>query len=244
VEEQKAEIPDPQEQDGQEEETPLPMGPEVPAGCAELEGADPAGESPEELEPAGEGPEDGEESKGGADFPDEIAGMPTRNVVEALLFASSAPVNVARLAATAELEKAHVRKLIAELNEIYEQDGRAFQIFEVANGYQLMTRSEYFPFIQKLVKTKASDKLTQAGLETLAIIAYKQPVIRADIEAVRGVQTGPIIRSLLERRLVRVAGRDPRLGHPLLYETTKKFLEVFGLKSLKDLPTIEELKAF
>ena len=107
-----------------------------------------------------------------------------------------------------------------------------------------MTRAEYAAFIQKLVKTRASDKLTQAALDTLAIIAYKQPIIRAEIESVRGVQSGQIVRNLLERRLIRVMGRDSRLGHPLLYGTSKRFLEVFGLKSLKDLPTIEELKAF
>jgi len=106
----------------------------------------------------------------------------------------------------------------------------------------MMTRPEYFPVVQNLVKARSSDKLTPASLETLAIIAYKQPIIRADIESIRGVQSGQIVRSLLDRRLIRVAGRDSRLGRPLLYGTTKRFLEVFGLKNLKDLPTIEELK--
>jgi len=167
-----------------------------------------------------------------------------KSVVEALLFSSSSPLNARRLGEAADLDQAAIKQHIKELNHEYGRDGRAFHIIEVAGGFQFMTRAEYSPFIQKLVKTRASDKLTQAALETLAIIAYKQPIIRAEIESVRGVQSGQIVRNLLERRLIRVMGRDSRLGHPLLYGTSKRFLEVFGLKSLKDLPTIEELKAF
>jgi segregation and condensation protein B len=130
------------------------------------------------------------------------------------------------------------------LNEEYSRENRSFHITGVAGGYQMLTRSEFFPYIQKLGKTRTADKLSQAALETLAIIAYKQPIIRADLESVRGVQCGQLIRNLLDRRLIRVVGRDARLGHPILYGTTPRFLEVFGLKSLKDLPSIEELKAF
>ncbi|MFH2002651.1 MAG: SMC-Scp complex subunit ScpB [Planctomycetota bacterium] len=168
----------------------------------------------------------------------------TESIVEALLFSSSGPLSIAKLAKAMEREADEVEQCIRDLNTQYETQGRAFWIVGVANGYQMMTRSAYFPYIQRLIRTKTSDKLTQAGLETLAIIAYKQPIIRADIEAVRGVQSGSIIRNLLERRLVRVVGRDNRLGHPMLYGTSKRFLEIFGLKSLKELPSIEELKAF
>jgi segregation and condensation protein B len=164
-------------------------------------------------------------------------------IVEALLFSSTSPVKASRIAAAVEIEVKQVESHIKELNAEYDRDKRAFYIVPVAKGYQMMSRPAYFPYIQKLVKTRAKDKLTQATLETLAIIAYKQPIIRADVEAVRGVQSGQLIRNLLDRRLVRVVGRDTRLGHPLLYGTTQRFLEVFGLKSLKDLPTVEELKA-
>jgi len=173
-------------------------------------------------------------------FPDLLP----KNMVEALLFSSSSPVKPAKLASAAGIDRKILTECIAELNEAYLAQSHSFQILEVAKGYQMTTRPEYFPVIQNLVKTKTYDKLTQASLETLAIIAYKQPIIRADVEAVRGVQSGQIIRNLLERRLIKVQGRDARLGHPLLYGTTQNFLEVFGLKSLKDLPTIEELKAF
>ncbi|MBU0753605.1 MAG: SMC-Scp complex subunit ScpB [Planctomycetes bacterium] len=165
-------------------------------------------------------------------------------VVEALLFSASSPVKAGRLAAAADLETKEVEDIIRTLNADYEQEGRAFHIIPVAKGYQMMSKPEFYPYIQKLTKARARDKLTGAALETLAIIAYKQPIIRAEVEAIRGVQSGQIIRNLLERRLIRVTGRDARLGHPLLYGTTPRFLEIFGLKSLEDLPSLEELKAF
>lgn len=168
----------------------------------------------------------------------------TKTIVEALLFSSASPVKPARLAEAAEVDRKELDRIVGTLNEEYDGEGRSFHIVELAGGYQMLTRSEFFPYIQRLVKTRTSDKLTQATLETLAIIAYKQPIIRADLEAIRGVQCGQIVRNLLDRRLIRVAGRDDRLGHPILYGTTKRFLELFGLKSLKDLPSIEELKAF
>lgn len=167
-----------------------------------------------------------------------------KTVIEALLFSAPSPVKVGRLAAAADLETKEVESLIQALNEDYARENRAFHIIPVAKGYQMMSKSAYFPYIQKLTKARARDKLTGAALETLAIIAYKQPIIRADVEAIRGVQSGQIIRNLLEARLIRVTGRDARLGHPMLYGTTKRFLEVFGLKSLKELPSLEELKAF
>ncbi len=192
------------------------------------------------------------DDKSAADIDKEAQELPARPaeepaqkaVIEALIFSSSSPVTDAKIAAVADLDRAVVKQCIQELNAEYEREGRAFQIVEVAGGRQLMTRPEYHPYIQQLVKTRSSDKLTRAQLETLAIIAYKQPIIRADIESIRGVQSGQIARNLLERRLIRVVGRDSRLGHPLLYGTTRQFLEVFGLKSIKDLPTIDELKAF
>lgn len=163
-------------------------------------------------------------------------------VLEALLFSASTPLTAARLTAATNLPVPRIKQYLADLKEEYDRTNRAFSLEEIAGGYQLLTRAEFSPFVQKLQRGRASDKLTQAQMETLAIVAYKQPIIRADVEAIRGVQSGQILRSLLERRLIRVTGRDERVGHPLLYGTTRRFLEVFGLKSLKDLPTLEELK--
>jgi segregation and condensation protein B len=202
------------------------------------------GQEEEQVEPAAE-----EvvvtESGGSAPAEERESSIPEsrKAIVEALLFSANTPVKANRIAAAAEIETKQVEAYIQELNAEYDREKRAFSIVPVARGYQMMSRPAYFPYIQKLVKTRAKDKLTQATLETLAIIAYKQPIIRADIEAIRGVQSGQLIRNLLDRRLVRVVGRDTRLGHPLLYGTTPRFLEVFGLKSLKELPTVEELKA-
>ena len=128
-------------------------------------------------------------------------------------------------------------------NNDYDTQGRSFQIEEIAGGYQLFTKPEYYEWVAKLRKKSGETKLSQASLETLAIIAYKQPILRADLESIRGVQSGQIIRLLMEKDLVKVIGRDESLGHPLLYGTTKKFLEYFGLKDLQDLPKIEELEA-
>jgi len=176
---------------------------------------------------------------------DGAAALSPKQVLEALLFSSSSSVSSKKLADAADSDAVgEVKELVCELNSEYEREGRAFHIVEVAGGYQIMTRAEYAPFIQKLTKARSGEKLSQAALETLAIIAYKQPIIRAEVEAIRGVQSGQIIRNLLDIRLIKIKGRDPRIGYPLLYGTSKRFLDAFGLKSLKDLPTVEELKAF
>jgi segregation and condensation protein B len=117
-----------------------------------------------------------------------------------------------------------------------------FQIEEIANGFQLLSRPEYHEWISKIRKKSGESKLSQQALETLSIIAYKQPIIRAEIEAIRGVQSGQMIRTLIEKGLVKITGRDEVLGRPLLYGTTTKFLDHFGLKSIKDLPKVEDLE--
>ena len=124
----------------------------------------------------------------------------------------------------------------------YEANNNAFRIEQVAGGYQMMTLSPYNHWLKKLLRVRDESKLSPAALETLALIAYKQPIIRADIESVRGVAASEMIRSLMYKGLVKIVGRAEVLGRPMLYGTTKKFLEVFGLNSLKDLPKIEELK--
>lgn len=165
-------------------------------------------------------------------------------IIESLIFAAEDPISVRKLIEIIEdVESAQIHDAIAQLKNDYDMQGRSFQIEEIAGGYQLFTRPEYYEWIVKLRKKSGETKLSQAALETLAIIAYKQPILRADLEAIRGVQSGQIIRLLMEKDIVKVVGRDESLGHPLLYGTTKKFLEYFGLKNIKDLPKVEELEA-
>lgn len=165
-------------------------------------------------------------------------------VIEAILFASDEPLSAERLVAIAEFTGGvkQVKKCIETLNEQYSHSGRSFRIEEIAGGFQMMTLPEYNNWLRKLLRERGDNKLTSAALETLAIIAYKQPVIRADVEVIRGVACGEMIRSLMYKGLVKIVGKAEILGRPLLYGTTKKFLEVFGLNSLKDLPKAEELK--
>ncbi len=164
------------------------------------------------------------------------------SVVEAVLFASDEPLREARLADIVGAKAKQIRQHIKSLNEKYEANNNAFKIEPVAGGYQMLTLSPYNHWLKKLLRVRDEGKLSPAALETLAIIAYKQPVIRADIEAVRGVAASEMIRNLMYKGLVKIVGRAEVLGRPMLYGTTKKFLEIFGLNSLKDLPKIEELK--
>ena len=166
-----------------------------------------------------------------------------KRIVEALLFAAHEPVPIRKIVDIVQgAEPNEVKEAIEQLCVEYNTYDRAFQIEEIANGFQLLSRPEYHEWVSKLVKKSNEAKLSHSSLETLAIIAYKQPIIRADIEAIRGVQSGQIIRTLIEKNLVRITGRDEILGRPLLYGTTKKFLEHFSLKSIKDLPKVEELE--
>jgi segregation and condensation protein B len=163
-------------------------------------------------------------------------------VLEAVLFASDEALTAARLADIVETSAKQVRQYIENLNEKYKANNNAFRIEQIAGGYQMLTLSPYNLWLKKLLRVRDDSKLSPAALETLAIIAYKQPVIRADIEAIRGVAVGDIVRNLMYKGLVKIVGRAEVLGRPMLYGTTKKFLETFGLNSLKDLPKIEELK--
>ncbi|MHC5083918.1 MAG: SMC-Scp complex subunit ScpB [Planctomycetota bacterium] len=131
---------------------------------------------------------------------------------------------------------------VKALNQKYRDNGRAFRIEKISGGYQMMTLAAFNSWISKLIKVRSDNKLTPASLECLAIVAYKQPIIRADIEAIRGVASGEVLRNLMYKGMVKIVGRAEILGRPMLYGTTKKFLDVFGLANLKDLPKIEELK--
>jgi len=166
------------------------------------------------------------------------------SVIEAILFASDEPLSIDRLVSISEFTGGtkQVRQCIETLNQQYADAGRAFRIEDIAGGFQMMTLPEYNIWLKKLLRDRGDNKLTAVALETLAIIAYKQPIIRADIEAIRGVACGEMIRSLMYKGLVKIVGKAEILGRPLLYGTTKKFLEVFGLSTLKDLPKVEELK--
>ena len=162
-------------------------------------------------------------------------------VLEALLFSTHHPLTAGRLAELMDLDSTKpIRRAIKDLNEQYEQGNRCFRVEQVAGGYQLLTLPEYGEYLKKLHQKEADAKLTKAALETLAIIAYKQPILRADVEAIRGVACGETIRSLMEKHLVKIAGRAEEPGRPILYGTTKRFLELFGLNSVKDLPQSED----
>ncbi|HEY8665242.1 MAG TPA: SMC-Scp complex subunit ScpB [Tepidisphaeraceae bacterium] len=161
--------------------------------------------------------------------------------LEALLFSTHHPLTAGRLAELMELESTKaIRKAVKALNEQYAAGGRSFRVEQVAGGYQMLTLPNFGEHLKKLYQKEADAKLTKAALETLAIIAYKQPILRADIEAIRGVACGETIRSLMEKHLVKIAGRAEMPGRPILYGTTKRFLELFGLNNLKDLPQNDE----
>lgn len=163
-------------------------------------------------------------------------------LVEAALMAADEPLTIRRLATVAGLaDNSEARRLVKRLQELYDRDGTAFQVGEVAGGFQLQTRPEYHPWLMRLRRGLVELRLTPATRETLTIIAYRQPITRADLEGIRGVQSNEVLRQLMEKGLVRIAGRDDSLGRPVLYGTTKKFLQLFGLKSLKDLPPVQGL---
>jgi segregation and condensation protein B len=166
-----------------------------------------------------------------------------RRVIEALLFSCDAPLTPAKIReAIPRISAQAIRDAVDLLRAEYAQAGHAFELVEIAEGFQILTRPEYDDSIARLKKARAQAKLSAAALETLAIIAYKQPIRRVDIEAIRGVQSGELVRALMERGLIKIAGRADQPGSPLLYGTTKDFLDAVGLKSLAELPKPEEVK--
>lgn len=166
-----------------------------------------------------------------------------KRVLEALLFAADRPVTTSRLAQVLgkNYDGKSVRKLLAEINEEYKAQGRAFELAEIAGGFQLLTRTEFKKYVSELHKHRRPEKLSQSAIETLAIVAYKQPILRAEVDDIRGVQSGPLLRNLIERGLIKVIGRKNVPGRPILYGTSRLFLNHFGLKSLKDMPKVSEL---
>jgi segregation and condensation protein B len=203
---------------------------------------EPADEQPaQDVEAQAETETSGDQQSQPTDLPPGFE--PTvESVVEAVLFASDESLTPARLSEIVGTNVRQLRKHIDDLNEKYKANNNAFRIEQIAGGYQMLTLSEYNHWLKKLVRARDDGKLSQPALETLAIIAYKQPIIRADIEAIRGVAAGEMIRNLMYKGLVKITGRAEIVGRPMLYGTTKKFLEVFGLNTIKDLPKAEELK--
>ena len=165
------------------------------------------------------------------------------SIVEALIFAADTPLSRGRIVSILDsIEEDDVTRIVDDLNRQYELTRKPLKIIELAGGYQMVTREEYAEWIGKLFSTRRKVKLSQAALETIAIIAYKQPVARTDVERIRGVNVDGIINNLLDKNLIRVAGRDKGLGRPYLYGTTPEFLSHFGLKKLSDLPDYTSIR--
>lgn len=163
--------------------------------------------------------------------------------VEAALLVSDAPLSIRRLTQLATLaDVTEAKRLVDQLNAAYDKDGTAFRIERVASGYRLLTRPQYSFWLGKVHHRQAELKLSPTALETLAIVAYRQPATRADIESIRRVQCAEMLKQLMDRGLVRICGEDNSLGRPFLYGTTRQFLELFGLRDLDDLPSAETLR--
>jgi segregation and condensation protein B len=164
------------------------------------------------------------------------------DIIESLLFVADEPLSLDKLKSILEtVESKEIKAALQVLADRYENQGGGFCLYEVAGGWQLRSRPEYTPWIKRLLQP-SPQRLSKPALETLAIVAYNQPIIRADIEHIRGVDCGGILRQLMERKLIRVLGRKEIPGRPLIYATTKLFLETFGLKDLRDLPTPKEIE--
>ncbi|MCD6582516.1 MAG: SMC-Scp complex subunit ScpB [Desulfuromusa sp.] len=165
-----------------------------------------------------------------------------RQLVEAFIFASDGPLSLDRLSALVEQSKVQIKPVIEQLQQQYSAPERGFYLAEVAGGYQFRTVVELAPWLRKLSKDRAT-KFSRAALETLSIIAYRQPATRAEIEYLRGVDSGGVMKTLLDKNLLRILGKKDVPGRPLMYGTSRQFLELFGLRDLNDLPTLKEFTA-
>jgi len=162
-------------------------------------------------------------------------------IIEALLFASPEPLTQAKVNGIFNPDTPNLKEVVLTLNEQYVHHDRAFEINQVAGGYQLVSRQEYEHFIRKMLSKSGRLSLSSAALDSLAIIAYKQPIGRYEVEAIRGVDSSGVLKTLLNRNLIKIKGRDSGPGRPLLYKTTNKFLEHFGLNRLSDMPKLKEI---
>ena len=164
-----------------------------------------------------------------------------RKIIEALLFASPDPLTQTKVNGIFDPDTPNLKEVVEGLNEQYAQEDHAFEINQVAGGYQLVSRREYEHFIRRMLNKSGRLTLSNAALDSLAIIAYKQPMGRYEIEAIRGVDSSGVLKTLLNRNLIKIKGRDSGPGRPLLYQTTDKFLEHFGLNRLSDMPKLKEI---
>jgi len=168
----------------------------------------------------------------------------TKRVLEALLFASSKPLTIPEIRKVIKSSTpTQIRSMVEELRNEYAQEGRSFEVIDIATGFEINTKKEFAPWIYKLEVQKKARAVTHSALETLAILAYKQPVTRAEIEDLRGVDASGVLNTLMERGLIKIVGKKEVAGRPFLYSTTEKFLEHFGLNTLENLPGIDEIKA-
>ncbi|WP_321370769.1 SMC-Scp complex subunit ScpB [uncultured Desulfuromusa sp.] len=165
-----------------------------------------------------------------------------KRLVEAFIFAADSPLSLDRLSTFLEQPKATLRPIVLELQQEYGSEKHGFFLAEVAGGYQFRTSEEFAPSLRKLNRTRAP-RFSRAALETLAIVAYRQPATRAEIEYLRGVDSGGVMKTLLDKSLLRILGKKDIPGRPLMYGTSRQFLELFGLRDLNDLPTLKEFAA-
>ena len=163
------------------------------------------------------------------------------NIIEALLFASPEPLTQSKINLIFEDDPPNLSDIIEQLQQQYHENDHGIVISEVAGGYQLVTRSDYDIYVKRMLSKSGRLMLSPAALETIAIIAYKQPLNRYEIESIRGVDCTGVLKTLLSRNLIKVKGRDEGVGRPLLYATTDKFLEYFGLNRLADMPKLREI---
>lgn len=164
-----------------------------------------------------------------------------KSAVEALIFASEKPITTEQIKKVlGDIDAPGINKIIAELKNEYESQNRGIRVVEIAGGFQMITNSNFAPFLKKLFKNRYSEKLSKPALESLAIIAYKQPLTKSEIESLRNVNVDGVMKSLLDKNLIRICGRKKIPGRPFVFGTTREFLEHFGLKSLQDLPKMED----
>ena len=165
-----------------------------------------------------------------------------KNIIEALIFSANEPLTQAQVNNVFKPETPNLKEIIDQLNNQYNNQEHAFQIIKIAGGFQIVTRKRYEYFIKKLLKKTGRLALSIPAMDTLAIIAYKQPISRYEIEAIRGVDSSGVLKTLLNHELIKIKGRDIGPGRPLLYKTTQQFLEYIGINSLSDMPKINEIK--
>ena len=170
-----------------------------------------------------------------------MKGTEVKKIIKALLFASPIPHTQTKVNSDYSQETPNLKKIVKNLNDQYNQESHAFEIISVAGGFQIVSKSEYEIYIQRMLKKSLRISLSAASMDCLAIIAYRQPISRYQIEAIRGVDSSGVLKNLLGKNLVKIKGRDSGPGRPLLYKTTDVFLEYFGINRLSDLPKLKEI---